>query len=208
MKYLIAIPCMDMLHTPFVCSLLSMPPLKDTAEIRFGANSLIYDTRNQFAEYAINNGFDRILWLDSDMTFPPDFSRRLAERLDEGREYVTGLYMTRKDPIRPCIFKDIEAEPVVKANFYDDYPRDQIFEIAASGFGGVMMTTSLVKRVADAFGRPFSPMLGFGEDISFCIRATAVGARMYCDSTLKMGHIGFREYTEESYFERLKHEQA
>ena len=72
MKYLVAIPCMDMMHTQFVCSLLSMPMFEQT-EIAFGANSLIYDTRNQFAEKAIKNGFDRVLWLDSDMTFPRDF---------------------------------------------------------------------------------------------------------------------------------------
>lgn len=205
MKYLVAVPCMDMMHTQFVCSLLSMP-LFDQTEIAFGANSLIYDTRNQFAEKAIKKEFDRILWLDSDMTFPRDFAQRLAARLDEGYEFVTGLYMTRKDPIRPCIFKKLTDAPPT-AEFMDVYPRGEIFQIAASGFGGCMMTVDLLKRVVENFGMPFSPVMGVGEDLSFCMRAAAVGATLYCDSSLRMGHVGFKEITEETYFERLRNEQ-
>lgn len=197
MKYLVAVPCMDMLQTPFVCSLLAMPLFQNT-EITFGANSLIYDTRNQLAEKAINAGIDRILWLDSDMTFKPDLAQRLAARMDEGCEYVSGLYMTRKRPIKPTIFRTLTAEPP-KAESYDDYPKDQLFEIAGSGFGGVMMTTDLIKHVGDVFGLPFSPILGLGEDLSFCLRAAALGHKMYCDSSVKMGHIAFMDITEDTF---------
>lgn len=205
MKYLVAVPCMDMMHTQFVCSLVSMPLFKET-EITFGANSLIYETRNKLAEKAINGGFDRILWFDSDMTFKPDFAQKLAARLDEGIDFCTGLYMTRKTPIRPCLFKTLEADPP-KADFYDDYPKDSLFEIAACGFGGVMMSVDLIKRVGSVFGAPFAPILGFGEDLSFCFRASMLGMKMYCDSSIKMGHVGFHEITENTFFERLKNEQ-
>lgn len=206
MKYLVAIPCMDMLHTPFVCSLIACRFFKQT-EITFGANSLIYDTRNQLAEKAINEGFDRVLWFDSDMTFNPATAEMLSKRLDEGYEYVTGLYMTRKKVTRPCIFKEIKADPPT-ALFYDDYPKNEIFEIAASGFGGVMMTTDLIRRVGEEFGHPFSPILGMGEDLSFCYRVSQIGAKMYCDSSVKLGHIGYKEITEETYFERVRNEQT
>lgn len=203
MKTLIAVPCMDMVHTPFVCALLSQPPLEGETEIRFGANSLIYDTRNQLADYAVRRGFDRILWLDSDVTFAPDFSHRLAAHLDAGLEFVTGLYMTRKTPVKPTIFDVLTADPPA-VHCYEDYPADALFEIAACGFGGVIMTTDLVRRVIEAYGMPFSPVLGVGEDLSFCLRAKAVGAKLYCDSSIKMGHVGFREYTEASFREAEK----
>ena len=206
MKTLIAIPCMDMMHTSFVCSLISQPPLKDKTEITFGANSLIYDTRNQLTEKAIKEGFDRVLWIDSDMTFSPDFSHRLAARLDEGYEFVSGLYITRKNPPKPVIFKKLTEKPE-EVEFYLDYPRDSLFEIAACGFGGVMMTVDLLKRVMEKFGRPFSPIFGYGEDISFCIRAGLLGTKMYCDSSIKMGHVGYKEITEDAYLERIKNEQ-
>lgn len=204
MKYMVAIPCMDMMQTQFVCSLVSMPFFPNT-EITFGANSLVYDTRNQLAEKAINGGFDRILWLDSDMTFKPDMAHRLAAHLDNGLDYVSGLYMTRKKPIKPCIYKNLQYNPPVGES-YLDYPKDSLFEIKASGFGGVMMTTDLIKRVGDMFGLPFSPILGLGEDLSFCYRVNMLGVKMWCDSSIKMGHIGFTEITDDTYLERIKNE--
>ena len=197
MRYLVAIPCMDMMHTQFVHSLIACRFFENT-EITLGANSLIYDTRNQLAEKAINEKFDRILWFDSDMTFKPDFAHKLAKHLDDGMEFVSGLYMTRKPPIRPTIFKTLTANPP-KVKFYDDYPRNSVFEIEACGFGGVMMNVSLLRRVGDAFGLPFSPIMGVGEDLSFCHRVKALGVKMYCDSSLKMGHIGYKEITEDAY---------
>ena len=65
------------------------------------------------------------------------------------------------------------------------------------------MTTDLIKRVGDMFGLPFSPILGFGEDMSFCYRVSMLGMKMWCDSSIKLGHIGFTEITEDTYIERI-----
>ena len=61
------------------------------------------------------------------------------------------------------------------------------------------MNVSLIKKVQDKFGLPFSPILGFGEDLSFCARARQVGAEIYCDSRAKMGHVGLGVIGEETY---------
>lgn len=203
MKTLICIPCMDMVHTEFMKSLLGMRRVGDT-KITITCSSLIYDARNQMAKRAVKEGFDRILWLDSDMSFEPDFMERLSARLDEGLEYVSGLYFTRKAPVRPVLYKecgyfekDGEVSPL--AIWYDDYPRDTLFQVEATGFGGVMMTTDLVKRVGEKFGLPFAPMLGFGEDLSFCGRVSQIGGTMWVDSTVKMGHVGLGTITEDVY---------
>ena len=203
MKTLICIPCMDMVHTDFMKCLLGMRRVGET-KITISCSSLIYDARNSMARRAVKEGFDRVLWLDSDMTFEPDLMERLSARLDEGRDYVSGLYFTRKAPVRPVLYKTCgyyENEDGVRpmAVWYDDYPRDDIFKVEATGFGGVMMTTDLIKRVADKFGLPFSPMLGFGEDLSFCGRVMQCGEEMWVDSTIKMGHVGLGTITESTY---------
>ena len=205
MKTLIAIPCMDMVHTVFLKSLLGMKRIGASA-FSISASSLVYDARNGLAKQAVTEGFDRILWLDSDMDFSPDLMERLSADLDEGREFVSGLYFTRKAPIKPNIFEscgyfhDEEKDEVTPlAVNYFKYPKDSIFPIAACGFGGVMMTTDLVKRVGEKFGLPFSPILGFGEDLSFCSRARQLGVELYCDSRVKMGHVGLGTITEETY---------
>ena len=83
--------------------------------------------------------------------------------------------------------------------FSNREPEDSIFEVAGAGFGCVMMNTSLIKRVADEFGLPFSPMMGFGEDLSFCWRVNQLGIPMFCDTRIKCGHIGQMNYNEDYY---------
>lgn len=207
MKTLICIPCMDMVHTEFMKSLLAMRRPGDT-KIVISQSSLIYDARNNMARQAVKGGFDRVMWLDSDMSFEPDLMERLSARLDEGYDFVSGLYFTRKAPIRPVVysecgyFENEEGAVSPVAVWYDDYPRDTLFEVKASGFGGVMMTIDCIKAVADKFGLPFAPMLGFGEDLSFCGRLSQTDKKMWVDSTIKLGHVGQGTITEDVYLQQ------
>lgn len=205
MKTLVAIPCMDMCHTDFVRSLTGLQ-YDGTVQVTFSQSSLVYDSRNKLAGIALEGGFDRMLWLDSDMSFQPDLFRRLSARLDEGRAMCSALYITRKSPVKPCIYKrlweeEIEGQKwkVPHADPYMDYPEDAVFPVAGCGFGGVMMTTELVGKIAKEYGFPFSPILGFGEDFSFCRRVLELGEEIVCDSSIKMGHVGQQLFTED-YF--------
>lgn len=205
MKTLIALPCMDMVHTIFLKSLLSMDRIGQCG-FAFSCSSLIYDARNQLAKQAVNEGYDRVLWLDSDMDFQPDLLKQLSADMDEGREFVTGLYFKRKAPVKPVIYKslgfykDEGVEGVTPVAVpYEDYPQDSIFTIAACGFGGCLVSVDLINRVGQKFGLPFSPVMGFGEDLSFCTRVTELGVEMFCDSRVKMGHVGLGTITEETY---------
>lgn len=209
MRYLVAIPCMDTVNTLTLKCLLNLKMPGET-EISVTCSSLIYDARNLLAQKAVNEGFDRVLWLDSDMTFPPDLGMKLSEDLDQGYECMTGIYFKRKLPIKPVIYSGVYIEQeedgssTPKAEAYEEYPQDQIFDVAGMGFGGCMMSVDLIRRVRDQFGLPFSPILGFGEDLSFCLRASQIGTRMYCDSRVKLGHLGVFEVTESMYLSRVE----
>lgn len=203
MRMLIAVPCMDMMHTQFVHSLLTLK-LTEEYEVRFGASSLIYDTRNQLIKYAIDKGFERVLWLDSDMKFDNSLLQYLNEDLDNGYDIVSGLYFARKQPYMPILFKSIEYVQHkdgfvdVKHEQYNDYPENSLFEITACGFGCVMMKISAVKDIVEKFGNGiFTPITGCGEDISFCLRAKNVGKKVWCDSRAKCGHVGEMVYDEQ-----------
>lgn len=190
-RTMIAVPCLDMVHTLFAASLIELRKPEGT-EIAMASCSLVYDARQDLAKRAINKEFDRILWLDSDMTFKPDLLERLSADMDQGREFVSGLYFTRKNPVTPCVYDVVEPRkrksgeiyPAVKS--FEEIPED-IFEIKGCGFGAVMMTTALYRRCGDL---PFFPREGFGEDLSFCRRAREAGYKLYCDPTVKAGHIG------------------
>ena len=204
MRTLVAIPCMDMVQTSFMKSLLRLMSVDET-QISFRVSSLVYDSRNLLAGEAVSQGYDRILFLDSDMVFQPDLLIRLSKDMDEGRDYVCGLFFRRKPPYKPVIYKDLHyhrdgLKLDMKLEPYLDYPQNEIFEVAGSGFGAVMMTTELVNKVGDKFGYPFSPEMGFGEDLSFCWRVKQLGIPMYCDSSVKVGHVGMGTISEETYF--------
>ena len=197
MATLIAIPCMDMVHTGFMCSLMDMDK-PDGTRYSVTTTSLIYDARNILASSALAGDFDRVLWLDSDMKLPKDALIRLSEDIDSGKEFVSGLYWTRKTPLKPCIYSDVwqkEIDGSVRggADNVTDIP-DDIFEIKGCGFGCVLTSTKLLKQVWENYGPPFLPMARLGEDLSFCWRVSDMGVKMYCDPKVKVGHIGTMVY--------------
>ena len=208
MKTLIAIPCMAMMHTDFVQSLVNLTRISPPGtSVCYKQSSLVYDARNLLAITAMQNGYDRILWLDSDMTFPPDTLQRLSDDMDAGGyDLVTGLYVKRTMPTRPVLYKHIAppdmSEPDIKKCVIDclDYPTDTVFPVAGCGFGCVLTTTDLIRRLFDRFGPAFTPLPWASEDISFCYRATLIGAKQVCDPRIPLGHLGLVQFTQQAYF--------
>ena len=202
LRYMIACPCMDTMPTPTVASLITM---KRVGAFRhsFLCNSLVYDARNMLAAEAIATKADRILWIDSDMMFPSDMMECMAADLDNGLDFVSALFFRRKLPTSPCIYKKVDildGKGVSRA--YIDYPRDKLFSIEGSGFGAVMMTRKLLKDVFDKYERPFDPMPGvLGEDLAFCWRARQCGYDLYCDASIKIGHVGTLIYGEPHFLQ-------
>ena len=72
MRTLIAIPCMDMVHTIFLRAILGLNQVGE-CQYAISCSSLIYDARNNLAKQAIKEGYDYMMWFDSDMDFQPDF---------------------------------------------------------------------------------------------------------------------------------------
>ena len=206
MTILIAIPCMDTVPSAFAESLLNLDKPEGT-KVCFKSGSLIYDARNLISLTAIENNFDYVMWLDSDMKFPYDTLTTLLKDLnDNNAQIISGLYFKRRLPTAPVIYKLLD-EPkknnkgVLERQLesYDDYPTKSIFPIQGAGFGCMLMRTSVLKRVWDKFGPAFAPLPWGGEDISFCYRVKQLGIPMLCDSRVKCGHIGQFNYSEELY---------
>ena len=193
-KVLIAVPALD---TMPVLSAYSMLSMKRDCPSRFSfiVRASCHDARNLLAREAIDSDADRVLWIDSDMVFGDDLMLRLGEDLDAGWDMVGGIYFRREIPTSPLVYKslgEIESKTIMgdtcaRAEVWTDYPRDSLFECAGYGFGAVMMTTELLRRVGDYAFTPFNHL---SEDLSFCARAQEAGARIACDSRVKVGHVG------------------
>ena len=210
MSIMIAVPCMGSTPIQFTESLLNLEKPEGT-KVCTKSSSLIYDARNLLSLTAIENKFDYIMWMDSDMTFPPDTITRLLEDMNDPLykpSMVTGLYVKRTFPVKPVIYEKVSPpEPdengVLKINMneYMNYPKDSRFPVEGCGFGCVLTPVSLIKQVWDKFGPAFSPLPWAGEDVSFCYRVNQMlkdtDAHIYCDSRVKCGHIGQFLFTED-----------
>ena len=201
MKTLIAVPCLDMVNIEFVKSFMNLRKPEDTA-YTFIVGTLIYEGRNLIAGNAIKHGFDRVMWIDSDMIIPPDALERLAAEMDTGKDFVSALYFKRKPPIKPVVYHEVYWRVLDDGNVetgskcFDTYPEGRVFRIQGAGFGCCMTSVELLKAVVDNYGSPFTPMMGIGEDLAFCWRAQQLGFKLYCDSRIKCGHIGSYVYGE------------
>ena len=91
---------------------------------------------------------------------------------------------------------------ILLSHFTEDYaPLLVGVNIGGCGFGCVMTMTSVLEDIALNAHNWFEPLGGFGEDLSFCIRAMALKANMVCNSAIKMGHTASYIVNEETYKE-------
>lgn len=190
MRTLIAIPCMDQVPALFAQSLSTMRMVGE-CQIAFQIGSLIYTSRDDLARYAMKEGFDYVLWLDSDMVFPEDFHERMLKTLTENNlDILSGIYYKRKPPYSPVIFDKMQLKGKIwDYSWLEDVP-DSLFEVGACGFGCVLLKTEVLMSVQLKHGYLFHPMQNGGEDVAFCVRARDCGYKIMCDPTIVCGHVG------------------
>ena len=192
-KILICIPSGDLVASGFAQSLAMLKKGNNETAIMFQVGSLIYDARNKLAKQAIKMGADYTMWFDSDMIFKPDTMLKL---LEHNAPIVSGAYFRRSPPYHLVAFDKCDTEN----REWTDLPLPtETVKCGGVGFGCVLVKTEVLFEVAARFRTWFEPMNGFGEDLSFCFRAAQNGEKMYCDSRIKLGHIGQHIYGEFDY---------
>jgi GT2 family glycosyltransferase len=151
--------------------------------------SLIYTAREQAAKAFLQDDYDALLFVDSDMVVPVDLLTRLS---GHDKDIISALAFKRFPPHEPCIFKKCTRK---ETQFWLDYPKG-LTEIQ-----GVGMACTLIKRkVFEAVPQPwFFPEPNIGEDLAFCIRAREAGYKIYCDTNLICGHVGQTIVTEDTF---------
>lgn len=195
-KILIAVPSMDMVSAQFAQSLATLNK-EGECVVSFVLGSLIYDSRNKLARQALQVEADYIMWFDSDMMFHPD---TLTKLLQDDKDIVSGLYFRRAAPYTPVAFSKINIDENGKADF-EDYTGslDGLHEVEGIGFGCVLMKTDVIFDCFGEYGTCFSPIGGFGEDLSFCWRARQLGYEVWLDTDVKCGHCGHVVVTQDFY---------
>ena len=183
-KLLIAVPSTDYMHADFVLSLIRLQAhlqhegISHHVEIKAG--TLVYLARNSLACKAINDGYTHILFLDSDMVFDETV---VEDLLFCGKDFVCGAFQGRRRPYGSCIFTSLR--PVERVKHYGAEP----FRVEGCGMACTIISTEILKNVQEKFGTTFMPTAEFGEDLAFCWRAMQTGAEIWCDPSVRIGHI-------------------
>ena len=186
MRLLIAVPTTDYIHADFVKSLAKLQQELGRNHVNYNveiqSGTLVYIARTRLANKAINEGYTHVLWLDSDMVFD---SQVLDDLMDCGKEMVCGAFVSRRPPYGPCVYKSIEKNQIEKVTDFGMKP----FRVDGCGFATVLTTVELLQAVTQKFGTTFQPTDYYGEDLAFCWRVKQIGREIWCDPSVRPGHI-------------------
>jgi GT2 family glycosyltransferase len=193
MRILLGMPCVREIPTKTVISLLQTVQ-KGVVEPMLVEGSLIYDSRDAIARYGVDNGYDYVLYADSDMMFGAEDLKKLVSH-DVG--ICSGLYVTRRgENTNVCYSKIITRRrfPFRSPKLIVDTKTSGYAPVAAVGFGFCLIKCSVLKSMFKRYKSLFEPFKGVGEDIAFCIRAKKCGYQVFVDRDVKLGHIGEKVY--------------
>lgn len=192
----ICVPAQDTVKTEFAAALSSLRAQlsanRITNHLHIEQGSSLPQQRYNLAQSAIEAGSTHILWLDSDMIFPPDIYDTLAAH---NKSIVACTYAQKDTLERSTAF--IETENGFIRVVLDD---SGLLPVTACGMGVMLTKTSLFEDLP-------KPWFNFtwhhetehynGEDIYFCEEAALYGHTVYIDATASKNiyHVGNHSYT-------------
>ena len=183
-RLLIAVPSTGIMAADFVKSLIQLTEHLQhegiAHHVEITAGTLVYLARNSLACKAINENFTHLLFLDSDMIFHDTI---VEDLLFCGKDFVCGAFQSRRPPYGSCIFKSLR--PVERVKEYGMEP----FRVDGCGFAAVLTKVDLLEAVRSCFGTCFRPTEMYGEDLAFCDRVKQLGREIWCEPTVRPGHI-------------------
>src|SRR5688572_10945479 len=172
---------------------------------RFASTAAVDRTRSEMATAALRDGFDELMWIDSDIQFSPDAVDRLR---GHDLPVVGGIYA--KKGVQDFA---VHLEPgttqlqvgdggslvdvrylgagfvCTQRSVYDDIQRTFSLPTCNTRFAAPVVPYFLPMVIADAPGYWY-----LGEDYAFCERARQAGHKIVVDTTLRLGHIGRYTY--------------
>jgi hypothetical protein len=170
----------------------------------------IDQARSQMASDALADGFDELMWIDSDVVFDVADVERLR---DDDVPVVCGIYPKKNARALSC-----HLLPETRAVHFGH--RGGLLEIRYAATGFLLTRREVYEGIArheelpvcnQRFSTPvvpyFLPLLlpdeaghwYLGEDFAFCERARRSGFAVLADTRIKLGHVGsYRYYWEDA----------
>lgn len=160
--------------------------------------SNIAQARQELVQEARRQGMTHLLFLDDDMTFPPDLLDTFASR----GVPVVAANCCKKTTADLCY-----TAMGFDGNVIESKGKTGTQEAAQVGTGVMLIDLEAVGHVEDPwFSMQWLPKEGrtCGEDVFFCWRLREHGVKMYVDHDVSnaVGHVGSYEFRFESFREK------
>jgi hypothetical protein len=200
-RCLILVPYRDHIDPPCEEGLRGLEALGYPVR-RCDASAAIDRARSELATQALSEGYEEILWIDSDVGFAPEAVDRLRSH---GLPLVGGLYAKRGKREFGCRFLPDTGEITLGQG-------GGPFEVRYIGTAFLLTHRRVYEDVARTFALPvcnakfnvptvpyFLPMVlrdpaldhwYLSEDWSFCERARQAGHKVMVDSGIRLWHFG------------------
>jgi hypothetical protein len=131
---------------------------------------------------------DYVLWLDSDMMFPPTTALRL---LEHNKDIIACNYMKRSKPLKPVAYRDLsDWDSWVPMEIHDE-----LVKVEGVGMGCMLMkldTFDKLEKPYFEFRYKENTEDYFGEDFILLGKLRELGYEVFIDTYLSMmvKHVG------------------
>lgn len=142
--------------------------------------------KNQIVDIALENNFDYIFWIDSDLILDPETLNHL---LAQNKNIISEIFWTKWTPEQSPTPNAWMTDHFTfqKENQWDDWKQKGVYEVG--GTGACILVDTKVYR--DGANYTYIPNVSFSvwEDRAFCIRSIIAGHKIYLDSHYPATHL-------------------
>ena len=197
--------------TEFAVSLaIAIKGLQCPVRLDYENGCYVHRNRNNLLDRALKSDSTHLMFVDTDIVFPGDGIQTLISRQ---KPIVGGAYNLKKPAVDGVALTTVKAlERDLNGRPHDEWTMDKSkpFECAALPTGFMLIELDALRQLeaegkapefgGDRAGSPdkgprnwfdFANYSGFvGEDVYFCHYLRDRGVPIWCDPTIKLGHIG------------------
>jgi hypothetical protein len=177
--------------------------------MRTNAGQLVA-ARNKAVEHFLATDIPWLLWLDTDMGFRPDLLEQLMAAADPAERPVVGALCFAQRELAadgmggyvtiptPTIFdwSPVTTPEGVELEGFEiryDYPASALVRCGGTGAACVLVHRSVFERIREKYGAEWYHRVqaregSMGEDLSFCMRATALGIPVHVHTGVRASH--------------------
>lgn len=191
-KLSILVPTRDMVHSQFSYCLTQLFNLTKESGIDtylfFDSSTILLNQRNNLIKSAKEINSDYVLWLDSDMMFPPTAALRL---LEHNKDIVACNYMKRSKPLKTVAYTDL-------TNWDSWVPmktQENLVKVEGVGMGCMLMKLDMFDKIEKPyfeFEYKEDSEDHYGEDFVLLGKLRKLGYEVLIDTYLSMmiKHVG------------------